>query len=205
MVRHVVAFGRPGPGGHRTCAGRHAWEQLLAIDRNVAPTSLAAFRGKCTLRMMDTALSATATRERIRQVAEELYVLRGHDGFSFGDIAAAVGTTRANIHHHFGQKHELMRELVQGFAAERGAADRGHLGKPRPAIRQAHADADPGSAALLRPLQPRARQPQRLEPDLPPPARPAGARGAGGERAGAGQCRLRPITAPCAAPGHRSR
>jgi AcrR family transcriptional regulator len=64
---------------------------------------------------MDTALSATATRERIRQIAEELYVLRGHDGFSFGDIASAVGTTRANIHHHFGQKHDLMRELVQGF------------------------------------------------------------------------------------------
>lgn len=61
-------------------------------------------------------ISATATRERIRHVAEELYVLHGHDGFSFGDIASAVGTTRANIHHHFGQKHELMRELVQGFA-----------------------------------------------------------------------------------------
>jgi AcrR family transcriptional regulator len=65
--------------------------------------------------MTDSALPSNATRERIRQVAENLYVLRGHDGFSFGDIAAAVGTTRANIHHHFGNKRELMRELVQGF------------------------------------------------------------------------------------------
>ena len=48
------------------------------------------------------------TRERIRHVAEELYVLNGHDGFSFGDVAAAVGTTRANIHHHFGNKQRLM-------------------------------------------------------------------------------------------------
>jgi AcrR family transcriptional regulator len=47
------------------------------------------------------------TRERIKAIAEDLYVLRGHDGFSFGDIAEAVGTTRANIHHHFGNKRRL--------------------------------------------------------------------------------------------------
>ena len=43
-------------------------------------------------------------------------MLRGYDGFSFGDIVAQVGTTRANIHHHFGNKHRLMTELVEGFA-----------------------------------------------------------------------------------------
>lgn len=78
---------------------------------------LAAALGTCTLPAMDTVAPSPATRERIRQVAEELYVLRGHNGFSFGDIAAAVGTTRANIHHHFGHKHELMRALVQDLAA----------------------------------------------------------------------------------------
>ena len=56
------------------------------------------------------------TKLHIRQVAENLYVLRGHDGFSFGDIASLIGTTRANIHHHFGTKHRLMTELVEGFA-----------------------------------------------------------------------------------------
>jgi AcrR family transcriptional regulator len=55
-------------------------------------------------------------RDRIRAVAEDLYVLRGYDGFSFGDIADAVGTTRANIHHHFGNKQRLMAELIEGFA-----------------------------------------------------------------------------------------
>ena len=58
------------------------------------------------------------TRERIRAVAEELYVLRGHEGFSFGDIAETIGTTRANIHHHFGNKRRLMAELIEGFASD---------------------------------------------------------------------------------------
>lgn len=67
---------------------------------------------------MSETSSSAPTRDRIRRVAEELYVLRGHDGFSFGDIAAAVGTTRANIHHHFGNKHRLMADLMDGFAAD---------------------------------------------------------------------------------------
>ena len=58
------------------------------------------------------------TRERILRAAEDLYVLRGHDGFSFGDVAAAVGTTRANIHHHFGNKRRLMAELLDRFAGD---------------------------------------------------------------------------------------
>ena len=61
---------------------------------------------------------AIPTRERIRAIAEDLYVLRGHDGFSFGDIAAEIGTTRANIHHHFGSKRQLMAELIGKFAAD---------------------------------------------------------------------------------------
>ena len=58
------------------------------------------------------------TRDRIKAVAVELYVLRGHDGFSFGQIAEIIGTTRANIHHHFGNKQRLMAELIEGFAAD---------------------------------------------------------------------------------------
>jgi AcrR family transcriptional regulator len=58
------------------------------------------------------------TRERIKAVAAELYVKRGYEGFSFADIAQAVGTTRANIHHHFGSKSRLAAELVDRFAAD---------------------------------------------------------------------------------------
>lgn len=58
-----------------------------------------------------------STRDRIKDVAAEFYVLRGHDGFSFGDIAIEIGTTRANIHHHFGSKRQLMEELIADFAS----------------------------------------------------------------------------------------
>lgn len=60
---------------------------------------------------------AGSTRDRIKTVAAGLYVLHGHDGFSFGDIAGAIGTTRANIHHHFGNKRQLMDELVEDISA----------------------------------------------------------------------------------------
>jgi AcrR family transcriptional regulator len=61
---------------------------------------------------------AASTRDRIKAVAARLYVLRGHDGFSFADIARAIGTTRANIHHHFGSKRRLIEELIEDFAAD---------------------------------------------------------------------------------------
>ena len=69
---------------------------------------------------MDNA-AAAPTRDRIKAVAADLYVVRGYAGFSFGDIAQAVGTTRANIHHHFGSKARLMAELVEDFAADASA------------------------------------------------------------------------------------
>jgi AcrR family transcriptional regulator len=56
-------------------------------------------------------------RQQILLAAEDLYVLRGYDGFSFAHIAEAVQTTRANIHHHFGDKMQLMAELIEKFAS----------------------------------------------------------------------------------------
>src|SRR5579884_3699360 len=70
------------------------------------------------------------TRERIRAVAEDLYVSRGYNGFSFGDMAEAIGTTRANIHHHFGNKQRLMEELAEGFAADAEARIAEHWTRP---------------------------------------------------------------------------
>lgn len=67
-----------------------------------------------------------ATRERIRAAAAELYVLRGYEGFSFGDIADTVGTTRANVHHHFRNKRALMAELIASFAADAEARIAAH-------------------------------------------------------------------------------
>ncbi|MEO6626666.1 MAG: TetR/AcrR family transcriptional regulator [Burkholderiaceae bacterium] len=57
-------------------------------------------------------------RQQVLLVAEDLYVLRGYNGFSFAHIAQAVQTTRANIHHHFGDKRQLMAELIDKFASD---------------------------------------------------------------------------------------
>jgi len=70
----------------------------------------------------------TTTRERIKAAARDLYVLRGYDGFSFADIAAAIGTTRANIHHHFGTKQALVEELVEEFVDNAAQRIVGHWG-----------------------------------------------------------------------------
>lgn len=82
---------------------------------------------------MDEFAGSHSTRDRIKSVAAELFIVRGHDGFSFGDVAEAVDVTRANIHHHFGNKQNLMKELVRDIADD--AATRiahhwtnGHLG-----------------------------------------------------------------------------
>ena len=56
-------------------------------------------------------------RQQLLGVAEDFYVLRGYNGFSFAHIAEAVQTTRANIHHHFGDKPQLMAELIEKFAS----------------------------------------------------------------------------------------
>jgi AcrR family transcriptional regulator len=76
------------------------------------------------------------TRERILRAAEDLYVVRGHDGFSFGDIAAEVQTTRANIHHHFGNKRRLMGELLERFATDAEARIGAIWSKPGASFQQ---------------------------------------------------------------------
>jgi AcrR family transcriptional regulator len=79
---------------------------------------------------MSEANDAASTRERIHGVAAELYVLRGYEGFSFGDIAARIGVTRANIHHHFGTKRRLMEELSEGFGRDAEARIALHWSRP---------------------------------------------------------------------------
>jgi AcrR family transcriptional regulator len=70
------------------------------------------------------------TRDRIKAAAGDLYVRRGHDGFSFADIAEATGTTRANIHYHFGTKRRLIAEIVADFAADAITRIGGHWTMP---------------------------------------------------------------------------
>jgi TetR/AcrR family transcriptional regulator, transcriptional repressor for nem operon len=65
---------------------------------------------------------AAATRTRILDVAERLVQMRGFNGFSYADIAAEVGITKASLHYHFATKAELGRTLIERYTEAFGAA-----------------------------------------------------------------------------------
>ncbi|MFN3460069.1 MAG: TetR/AcrR family transcriptional regulator [Oceanibaculum sp.] len=54
-------------------------------------------------------------RDRIKGVATELLIKYGYRGLRFKDIAEQLGTTRANIHYHFGTKKNLIEEVIQDY------------------------------------------------------------------------------------------
>jgi TetR/AcrR family transcriptional regulator, transcriptional repressor for nem operon len=61
--------------------------------------------------------AADATRARILDLAEALVQTRGFNGFSYADIAAEMGISKASLHYHFATKAELGRELVIRYSA----------------------------------------------------------------------------------------
>jgi len=63
-----------------------------------------------------------ATRSRILDVAERLVQTRGFNGFSYADIAADLGITKASLHYHFATKAELGRVLVVRYTEAFGTA-----------------------------------------------------------------------------------
>jgi len=66
---------------------------------------------------MTTPSAAADTPQRILDVAEHLVQTRGFNGFSYADIAAEVGLTKATLHYHFATKAELGRRLIERYAA----------------------------------------------------------------------------------------
>jgi TetR/AcrR family transcriptional repressor of nem operon len=54
----------------------------------------------------------------IAACTRSLIALRGYNGFSYADIAEAVGITKASIHHHFPSKAELVRRVVEDYRAQ---------------------------------------------------------------------------------------
>jgi TetR/AcrR family transcriptional regulator, transcriptional repressor for nem operon len=63
-----------------------------------------------------------ATATRILDVAERLAQVRGFNGFSYADIAAEVGITKAALHYHFHSKADLGKALISRYAARFGEA-----------------------------------------------------------------------------------
>lgn len=57
------------------------------------------------------------TVDRIVDEARSLIMVRGYNGFSYADIAATVGVSKANVHHHFAAKSDLATAVVEGSRA----------------------------------------------------------------------------------------
>lgn len=65
--------------------------------------------------MRTTTSAAGSTATRILDVAEALAQTRGFNGFSYADIAAEVGITKASLHYHFPTKADLGRTIVSRY------------------------------------------------------------------------------------------
>lgn len=56
------------------------------------------------------------TKTALLDCAEDAVRARGYDGFSYADLAAAVGIRRASIHHHFPAKADLALALIDRYS-----------------------------------------------------------------------------------------
>jgi TetR/AcrR family transcriptional regulator, transcriptional repressor for nem operon len=56
------------------------------------------------------------TRARVLDSAERLVQVRGFNGFSYADIAAELGLTKASLHYHFASKADLGEALIGRYA-----------------------------------------------------------------------------------------
>jgi TetR/AcrR family transcriptional regulator, transcriptional repressor for nem operon len=65
---------------------------------------------------------AQNTSERVLDSAERLVQTRGFNGFSYADIAAELGVTKASLHYHFSGKAELGYALIERYSERFSAA-----------------------------------------------------------------------------------
>ena len=64
----------------------------------------------------------SSTAERILDSAERLVQTRGFNNFSYADIAAELGLTKASLHYHFPGKAELGYALISRYSERFAAA-----------------------------------------------------------------------------------
>lgn len=62
-------------------------------------------------------MTATDTKAALLASAERVARRHGFNGFSYADLAADVGITKASIHHHFPSKAALSTALMQTYHA----------------------------------------------------------------------------------------
>jgi AcrR family transcriptional regulator len=58
-------------------------------------------------------IERTGTRERIKQVALELFTEQGYEGTSLREIAERLGVTKAALYYHFKSKEEIVHAFVE--------------------------------------------------------------------------------------------
>ena len=61
-------------------------------------------------------------RGRLIAEAEMLVKRRGYSGFSYADLAAVIGISKASIHHHFPAKEDLGAALIGTYKERYDAA-----------------------------------------------------------------------------------
>jgi TetR/AcrR family transcriptional regulator, transcriptional repressor for nem operon len=62
------------------------------------------------------------TATAVLDIAERLVQRRGFNGFSYADIAAELGITKASLHYHFVSKAELGTKLIARYSSRFGEA-----------------------------------------------------------------------------------
>jgi TetR/AcrR family transcriptional repressor of nem operon len=67
-----------------------------------------------TLIVVGTA-AQTGTSDRILDFAQRLVQTRGFNGFSYADVAGALGVTKASLHYHFPTKADLGQRLIERY------------------------------------------------------------------------------------------
>ena len=60
-------------------------------------------------------MAEPTTRERILDVAGDLFVEQGYDGTSLREIADRMGFTKAALYYHFPSKEDLLQALLEPF------------------------------------------------------------------------------------------
>lgn len=66
--------------------------------------------------------SKESTREKLLTLASELMREKGYAGFSYADLAQAIGIKKASIHHHFPSKADLgVAVVADSYAKVQGA------------------------------------------------------------------------------------
>jgi TetR/AcrR family transcriptional repressor of nem operon len=92
--------GRPVSRAAVKCLAQASiWDLSLALSEGDLQSNLLVGR----LRAMEN-----NTAVRIRKAAHDLIAERGYFGFSYADVAEAVGIRKASIHHHFPSKVDLV-------------------------------------------------------------------------------------------------